>query len=145
MSKVIEQLKQIQADAQVFYIKVHNFHWNARGMDFHSTHKSTQEIYEKFAEIFDDLAERVLQLGSTPYVTLQQILQNAKIKEVSSTEFDSRGIMEAILSDYKYFLDAFLELSNMADEANDKITAAYADENVANLQKAIWMLQAQLN
>lgn len=145
MSKVIEQLKQIQADAQVFYMKVHNFHWNVKGMDFHNTHKATQEIYEKFAEIFDDLAERVLQLGSTPYVTLQQILQNTKIKEVSSTEFNSRAILEAILSDYKYFLNAFLELSNIADEANDKITAAYADENVANLQKAIWMLQAQLN
>lgn len=145
MSKVIEQLKQIQADAQVFYMKVHNFHWNVKGMDFHNTHKATQEIYEKFAEIFDDLAERVLQLGSTPYVTLQQILQNTKIKEVSSTEFNSRAILEAILSDYKYFLNAFLELSNIADEANDKITAAYADENVADLQKAIWMLQAQLN
>lgn len=145
MSKVIEQLKQIQADAQVFYVKVHNFHWNVRGMDFHPTHKATQEIYEEFADVFDDAAERVLQLGGVPYVTLADMIKVAKIKEESATSFDSQAIAKAILSDYEYFLKAFLQLSSDADAQGDKVSAAYADDKVAHLQKAIWMLKAQLS
>ncbi|WP_394994355.1 DNA starvation/stationary phase protection protein [uncultured Helicobacter sp.] len=145
MSNIIDQLKQIQADAQVFYIKVHNYHWNVKGMDFHPTHKATEEIYEEFADVFDDMAERVLQLGGVPYVTLADMLKAAKIKEESAHSFDSKTILKAILADYEYFLNAFSALSKSADEAGDKVSAAYADDKCAQLQKAIWMLKAQLS
>lgn len=144
MSNIIDQLKQIQADAQVFYIKVHNYHWNVKGMDFHPTHEATQEIYENFAGVFDDMAERVLQLGGVPYITLAEILKVAKIKEESAHSFRSEAIAKAILSDYEYFLGAFSALSKSADEAGDKVTAAYADDKCAQLQKSIWILKAQL-
>ncbi|STP10715.1 Dps family protein [Helicobacter cinaedi] len=144
MSKVVELLKQIQADASVFYIKVHNFHWNVKGMDFHPTHKATQEIYEQFADVFDDVAERVLQLGEMPYVTLADMLKAAKIKEESKTSFCSKEIAQAVLADYEYFLKLFTELSAQADSQGDKVSAAYADDKVGELQKAIWMLKSQL-
>lgn len=144
MSKVVGILKQIQADASVFYVKVHNFHWNVKGMDFHPTHKATEEIYEQFADIFDDVAERVLQIGGMPYVTLADMLKNAKIKEESETSFNSKEVMKAILADYEYFLKSFEQLSSEADKAGDKVSAAYADDKVGELQKALWMLKSQL-
>lgn len=144
MSKVIDKLKQLQADAQVFYVKVHNYHWNVKGMDFHPTHKALQEIYEDFAEVFDDTAERILQLGGMPYLTLGDISKNANIKEESKNSFDSKTVVKAILSDYEYFEKAFTDLSKIADESGDKVTGAYADDKCASLQKAIWMLKAQL-
>lgn len=144
MSKVVEILKQIQADASVFYIKVHNYHWNVKGMDFYPVHAATQEIYEKFADIFDDVAERVLQLGGMPYVTLSDMLKASKVKEESKTSFQSREIAQAILNDYEYFLKSFAELSSEADKVGDKVSAAYGDDKVGELQKAIWMLKSQL-
>ncbi|RDU60457.1 Dps family protein [Helicobacter marmotae] len=144
MSKVVEILKQIQADASVFYVKVHNFHWNVKGADFHPIHKATEEIYENFADIFDDVAERILQLGEVPYVTLSDMLKKAKIKEESKTSFNSKDVLKAILADYEYFLKLFEELSSEADKADDKVSAGYADEQVAALQKALWMIRAQL-
>lgn len=142
--KIAESLKQIQADAAVFFVKVHNFHWNVKGMDFHPTHKATEEIYENFADVFDDVAERVLQIGEVPYVTLSDMLKVAKIKEESKTTFHSKEVAQAILADYEYFLKAFEKLSDEADKADDKVTAAYADDKIGELQKAIWMLKAQL-
>ncbi|TLD96180.1 DNA starvation/stationary phase protection protein [Helicobacter jaachi] len=142
--KVIDILKQIQADSSVFYIKTHNFHWNVKGLDFHPTHKATQEIYEHFADVFDDVAERLLQIGGMPYVTLADMLKAAKIKEEPKTSFHSKQVAQAILSDYEYFLKIFSELSSEADKAGDKVSAAYADDKVGELQKAIWMLKAQL-
>lgn len=145
MSKVVEILKQIQADSSVFYIKVHNFHWNIKGMDFHPLHNATQEIYEQFADIFDDVAERVLQIGCVPYVTLAEMLKVAQIKEESKTSFHSKEVVQAILGDFEYFLKKFNELSSEADKAGDKVSAAYADDKIGHLQKAIWMLKAQLS
>lgn len=142
MNKVIELLRQLQADSLVLFVKTHNFHWNVRGSDFYQVHSATEEIYEKFASMFDDLAERIVQLGEKPIVTLQEALQHSKIKEESKTNFYSKEIFSAIIKDYEYLLENFVALSNLADESKDKTTVAYADEQVAKLQKSLWMLRA---
>ncbi|WP_299546181.1 DNA starvation/stationary phase protection protein [uncultured Helicobacter sp.] len=144
MSKVIQSLKQIQADSAVFYIKLHNYHWNIKGLDFHPVHSALEEMYNEIAEQMDSVAERVLQLGEKPFVTLKDMLAASKIQEDSATSFDSKTILTKILPDYEYFLKAFKELSDLAGEANDKASVALADEKVASLEKAIWMLKAQL-
>ncbi|RDU73293.1 DNA starvation/stationary phase protection protein [Helicobacter anseris] len=142
MNKVIELLRQLQADSLVLFVKTHNFHWNVRGSDFYQVHSATEEIYENFASMFDDLAERIVQLGEKPVVTLQDALQHSKIKEESKTNFYSKEIFSAIIKDYEYLLENFVALSNLADESKDKTTVAYADEQVAKLQKSLWMLRA---
>ncbi len=144
MSSVIPLLKRLQADAIVFVMKTHNFHWNVVGMDFHPTHLATEEIYEIFSDVYDDIAERLLQLGQKPLVTLKDVLAEAKISEESSTKFTSRQIVEAVEKDFTYFEKTFRELSEVASGAGDSVTAAFADDNLAKLQKSLWMLRAQL-
>lgn len=140
----IKILKQLQADALVFFTKTHNYHWNVKGKDFPQVHAATEEIYNNFAEIFDSLAERIIQLGDVPYVTLKEVLDKAKIKEESKTSFKSKEILESVLEDYKYFLKNFKKLSEVAAKQGDTTTQGYADSQVAHLEKAIWMLNAQL-
>lgn len=144
MSKVIQSLKQIQADSAVFYIKLHNYHWNVKGLDFHPVHSALETMYNEVAEQMDSVAERVLQLGDKPYVTLKDMLAISKIQEDSATSFDSKTILTKVLPDYEHFLKAFRELSDLAGEANDKASVALADEKISALEKAIWMLKAQL-
>jgi len=140
MSKVVKQLKQIQADAQTMFVKLHNYHWNIEGMDFFPVHNQTEEIYNSMATLYDDCAERVLQLGSKPYLTMSDILKATNIKEEKKDSFRSKEVVKAIVSDYKYFLKSFQDLSEEADKAGDKTTAAFADDNVAALEKQLWML-----
>ncbi|RAX53063.1 DNA starvation/stationary phase protection protein [Helicobacter sp. 16-1353] len=144
MSKVIQTLKQIQADSIVFYMKLHNLHWNVEGLMFKPIHEATEEIYEQFADVFDDTAERVVQLGEKPYVTLADAVKNAKIKEESATKFKPDQVLKVVLSDFEYFAKTFKELSNIADDSGDKVTADYANGILAQLEKSIWMLKAQL-
>ncbi|MDO7252567.1 Dps family protein [Helicobacter cappadocius] len=141
---VVKLLKQLQADSIVLFMKIHNFHWNVKGSDFYHTHKATEEIYEKFADMFDDLAERIVQLGDKPVVTLTEALASAKVKEETKTDFKSDSIFKAILVDYEYLEKEFKKLSELSDKEKDKVTASYADEQVASLQKSIWMLKAHL-
>lgn len=140
----VERLKALQADALAFYIKVHNYHWNVKGMQFYPVHQMTQGIYEKFAEVYDDCAERALQLGVKPFLTIGDIAKNTKIKEESGDEFDAKYVLESIRADYAHFLSEFKELSRVADGVGDKATAAFADEKVAELEKDIWMLNQAL-
>lgn len=140
MSKTIEILKQLQADAQALYVKLHNYHWNIKGMDFFPIHNSTEEIYNNMSTLYDDTAERILQLGGKPYLTLSEIVSATKIKEETKDTFKSKEIIEAIISEYTYLLESFKSLSEAAGTEGDKTTEAFADENVASLEKELWML-----
>lgn len=141
--KTIEVLKQIQADSIVFFMKTHNYHWNVKGANFPQMHAATQEIYENFADIFDDVAERIIQLGGVPYVTLADALKASKIAEEGKQSFSANEVLEDVLKDYRYFESIFKELSKVADEVEDRVTSGFADEKVGQLQKALWMLNAQ--
>ncbi|BCZ17743.1 Neutrophil activating protein NapA (bacterioferritin) NapA [Helicobacter sp. NHP19-003] len=143
-TKTLDLLRQLQADSLVLFMKLHNFHWNLKGHDFYPMHKFTQALYEEFADMFDDLAERVVQLGHVPVVTLAEALKVAHIKEESKHSFHSKEVVEAILHDHEHLEKHFVQLSEFADEAGDKVTVAYADEQLAKLQKSVWMLKASL-
>lgn len=144
MSKVIEQLKQTQADAHALYIKMHNYHWNIKGMDFFPVHDHTEKIYDKMSELYDDTAERVLQLGGKPYLTAKELLEATKIEDETKDSFNSKEVVTAIINEYKYLLEEFRNLSELASEANDKTTEAFADDHVAELEKDLWMLSSMI-
>ncbi len=144
MSKIVEILKQIEADGIVFVMKLHNYHWNVKGMDFHPTHAATQRMYETFSELYDDIAERILQLGAKPIATLKDVLATARIQEESASSFNSKQIVQAVLKDYSVFEENFKKLSEAANDAKDSVTASLADEQLASIQKNIWMFKAQL-
>lgn len=140
METIIKQLKQIQADSHALYVKIHNYHWNVVGMDFFPVHNHTEGIYKNMSELYDASAERVLQLGGKPYLTLTELVENTKIEEESKDEFRSKEIVVAIIKEYNYLLQTFKNLSETSSSTNDKVTEAFADEYVAKLEKDLWML-----
>jgi len=140
MKIVIEDLKQLQADAHALYIKLHNYHWNVEGMDFFPVHNYTEEVYKNMSTLYDDAAERILQLGEKPYLTISELANATKIEEEINSSFRSKDVVNSIVKDYNYLLASFKGLSEAAAEAGDKTTEAFADENVAKLEKDLWML-----
>ena len=94
--KTINKLKQIQADAMIMHIKLHNFHWNVKGLSFYHIHEMTEGMYLAMATLFDDTAERVLQLGQKPLVTMAQAVEYGHIEETEKTDFDAKEVLESI-------------------------------------------------
>lgn len=139
-TETITKLNNILADANVMYTKLHNYHWNVKGMQFYGLHAKTEEFYGTFATIYDDVAERILQLGGKPLVTLKQILATTRIKEEERTEFEAKDVVKGLLEDFKFFHGEFKNLSSNSDA----ITTAYADDKVGMLEKEIWMLRSML-
>jgi len=144
MSKVIKQLKQIQADAHALYVKIHNYHWNVKGMDFHPIHSYTQNVYNEMSELYDDAAERVIMLGDKPYLTLEELIKATKIETEKGSSFKSKEIIAKIFKDFDHLLKEFKDLSELASKDEDKTTEAFADEKVAKLEKDLWMLNSML-
>ena len=142
MSSSIEKLNVILANANVLFTKLHNYHWNVKGPAFFQLHAKTEEYYTQFATMYDDVAERILQLNGTPLVTLKAILSTATVKEEERTEFSVEHIMHSIIHDFEVMQKLFKAIS--ADEKTDDITRAYCDEQIGFLEKELWMLRSSL-
>lgn len=140
MENSVQLLNQIQADALMMYTKLHNYHWNVRGLQFYGIHEKTEEFYNHFGTMYDDVAERLLQLNIKPIVTLKDVLAKTKIKDEPKDSFDVQYVVENIVDDFKYFLDAFKQLSSASE--SDAPTQAYADDQIGHFQKEIWMLKS---
>jgi starvation-inducible DNA-binding protein len=72
-------------------------------------------------------------------------VQKAQIQEDSGDDFEPKYVLENILNDYKIFMDSFAKLAQVAQDEDDSILVAFADEQRAEIQKNIWMLKATLS
>ena len=140
--QLIDKLNTNVANLQVLYVKLHNYHWNVRGAQFFSIHQVTESYYDYMAEQYDAIAERILQLGAKPLTTLKEYLDNATLQEEQGKDFEPPYILDRLIEDFKQLKKDFKEISDLANEINDQTTVAMADENVAWLEKAIWILNA---
>jgi starvation-inducible DNA-binding protein len=143
-NKLIELLNKNLANLQILYVKLHNYHWNVKGMNFKPVHEITEAYYDYFAEQYDEVAERIVQLGEKPLASLQDYLKNASLKEENKNGFDVKYVLSAVLSDFEQLNKDFKEISKTAGESGDVPTANIADDNVTWLEKQIWMITASI-
>ena len=144
MSKVAEQLTQIQADAHSLWLKFHNYHWNVTGLQFYSIHKYTEEAYEDMAELFDDVAERILQLKAKAIICPKELVEKSNTAKVEKDSFCSNEVLSLMREDYKYLLAELKKLNEVAEKESDTTTQNLAQEKIAQFEKAIWMLDSTL-
>jgi starvation-inducible DNA-binding protein len=144
-NQLVELLNKNLANMQVLYVKLHNYHWNVKGINFKPIHEMTEAYYNYFAEQYDEVAERIVQLGGKPFATLQGYLKNASITEENKNEFDAKTVLSSVLSDFEQLNKNFKEISVAAGKLSDVPTANIADDNVSWLEKEIWMIKASLS
>jgi starvation-inducible DNA-binding protein len=143
-NKLIEMLNRNLSNLQVLYVKLHNYHWNVKGMNFKPIHEMTEAYYDYFAEQYDEVAERIVQLGGKPFATLQDYLKNASVKEENKNVFDAKEVLNSVLADFEILNKEFKEISEVAGDSGDIPTANIADDNVAWLEKESWMIRASI-
>lgn len=139
---LIVKMNQCLSNLQVAYVKLHNYHWNIQGKQFFEIHKVTEEYYEQFATMYDDVAERILQLGGKPLSSMKEYLENATIKEEAAKDFNAETVAKNVVADFEAIYNDFKEIRSIADEADDPVTIGYAEEQMGHFEKAFWMLKA---
>ncbi|TQR58177.1 Dps family protein [Campylobacter troglodytis] len=145
MSKLTDKLIQLQADTHKLWLRFHNYHWNVKGLQFFAIHSYTQTAYEDIAKLFDDLAERALQLKTKALVCHKDLIEAAKLPKLDGKDcFTAVEVLENLKKDYGYLLTEFKKLDDLATKDADTTTSALAQEQIAKLEKSLWMLDNAL-
>lgn len=142
-ANVINALNGILADSIVLYQKLHHFHWRVQGRGFYQLHAKFEEMYDHFASVSDEVAERILMIGGEPLASLAQALELSGVKE--SADVPSAGEMvEQLRSELDAFRGKVSAAVALAEDAGDRGSVNLLDPVADALDKEIWMLDAYL-
>jgi starvation-inducible DNA-binding protein len=143
-SQNVKNLNLLVADLNVLFVKLHNYHWNIEGSNFYTLHNVTEELYNYVSTLYDDLAERILQLGEKPFSSLKEYLEVARINEEEKKNFSTHDVVLNVKDDLTLLNSKIKEAIKVAEELNDITTVNILSETVQNFEKQIWMLNAVL-
>ena len=138
---IVAGLQQLLADFQVHYTNLRGFHWEIKGRGFFVLHEKFESMYDDAAAKIDEIAERILTLGGTPENKFSEYLKVARVPEVSGVSRSSEAV-ENVLSTYKHFIAEERKLIDLANEANDAVTADMLTGYLKEQEKLVWMLVA---
>jgi starvation-inducible DNA-binding protein len=132
------------ADLHILNIKLHNYHWNVQGMQFHAIHGMTETYYNYFFGLFDDVAERILQLGDKPLATVAAYAQYSTLDEETGDSFEAVTVVKRVLADFQSLLGDAKHIVELAAKDEDIPTGNLYADHVQWLEKQIWMLKSSL-
>ena len=140
---VSDKLNVTLANAIVTYQKLHHYHWRVTGEQFFGLHAKLEELYDRFHEVLDDVAERILTIGGAPLATLADALKLATVSETSEVPA-AKEMVANVLYDFEAQRAQMQEVIAEADKAGDRGTANMLDGICDELEKTMWMLRAFL-
>ncbi|MEO5909289.1 MAG: DNA starvation/stationary phase protection protein [Pelobium sp.] len=141
--ELVDHLNILLANYQIHYQKVRGCHWNVRGNNFFDLHIKFEELYNNAQTTIDELAERILTLGKSPYSTYADYIKTSDIKEIKTEGLAAEKMVEAILDDFKHLIEierAVIE--NATENAGDEGTADMIIGFLRFKEKTSWMLRA---
>jgi starvation-inducible DNA-binding protein len=138
-----DKLNTLLANYQVFYLNTRGFHWNIQGEKFFELHVKFEEIYTNFQLKIDEIAERILTLGKTPFHSFDDFLKYAIIKPQKNVS-QGKEAVEQVLSGFQQLLILQRELLLLASDAKDEGTNALMSDYIREQEKLVWMYGAFL-
>lgn len=138
-----EQLNQLLADFQIFYINARGFHWNIRGEHFFELHLKFEELYTDALTRIDEIAERILTLGHVPLHTYSDYLKQARLREQANVT-QAKEAVRAVLDGFRRLIALERSIGALADEAGDEGTSALMSDYLRIQEKLVWMYGAFL-
>ena len=141
VNNVIASLQQLLADFQVYYTNLRGFHWNIKGHAFFILHSKFEEIYNDAAEKIDEIAERILMLGVTPYSKFSDYLKIAKVKEVDGV-YTADASLHVVLETLSHLISEERKILSLASNVKDEVTVALMSDYLKEQEKMVWMLTA---
>lgn len=137
------ELNTLLANYQMFYQNLRGFHWNIQGPEFFELHVKFEELYDDAVLKVDEIAERILTLGGTPYHTFTAYLNHSTIKEAENVN-DGKGTVTTTLSNFKTLLEIERKILELAGEAGDEGTNSQMSDYITQQERTVWMLSAYL-
>ena len=102
-----------------------------------------QVLYHQLttAEKIDEIAERILMLGGVPENRFSEYLKGSCVKEVGEVSCGHEAV-EIVLDTYKILIEKERKLIDLANDANDAVTADMLTGYLKEQEKMVWMFVA---
>lgn len=136
------KLNQYLSNLAIINVKLHNLHWNVKGMEFMAIHNFTEELYNAYFLQYDDVAELIKIQGQKPLATVADYLENATIKESKESKFTPIEVVKTLIGDLSILKDQAHEIRKIANEEDDFETVAMFEEHISLLDKNLWFLNS---
>ncbi len=140
-NETAQQLNDLLSNYQLFYMNLRGFHWNIKGKKFFELHLKFEELYNDALVKVDEIAERILTLGQSPFHTFKKYLDTTEIKSAENVA-DGEVAIDHILNALKILLAKEREILKVSAEAADEGTVAMMSEYIVQQEKLVWMLSA---
>jgi DNA-binding ferritin-like protein len=139
-----QQLTQVFCDNFAAYYRSHVAHVNIMGRNFRSDHKLLQGVYERRQTQIDLIAELLRTLQVFMPNCLTDILDGSVISD-EPIEGDADELLEAVRTDLEQLKDCYEELMAVADLEGHAEISNYAQDQILDIAKSIWMLTSTLD
>jgi starvation-inducible DNA-binding protein len=137
------KMNVLLANYQLFYINTRGFHWNIKGEKFFELHVKFEELYNDSQLKIDEIAERIVTLGYTPFHSFTAYLENATIKEEKNIS-DGMEAVKHIVASFNVLLTLEREILHLSDEADDEGTNSMVSDYIREQEKMVWMYSSLL-
>jgi DNA-binding ferritin-like protein len=139
-----QQLTQVFCDNFVTYYRSHVAHVNIMGRNFRSDHKLLQGVYERRQAEVDRIAELLRTLTVFMPHCLTDIMEGSVISD-APIEGDADELLELVKEDLELLKDSYESLRAVADEEGHAEISNYAQDQILDIAKSIWMLTSTLD
>ena len=144
MKDFVKMTNAYLANIGVFYVKLHNLHWNVIGAQFKAVHEYLEETYDYFADMLDDVAEYIKMENEYPLASLKDYLEHATIIELESEDCMIQNVLKIVLDDIVLLKNQALELRVLADKSDGFTLVNMMEEHIKRYDKTIWFLTSML-
>ncbi|MDV7139327.1 DNA starvation/stationary phase protection protein [Maribacter sp. TH_r10] len=141
---ISKELNAFLSDVQIYNMNLRGLHWNIKGRNFFLLHEKYEELYNEADEMVDEIAERILAIGSSPLHTFEDYLANKNLEVAKQVSKGEEGVA-LVLGNLKHLLRKEREILEKAGENSDEATANLVSDFISNQEKHIWMLESFLS
>ena len=137
-------LNNLLANFQIYYQNLRGIHWNIKGKRFFDLHVKFEELYTDTNVKVDEIAERILTLGTTPLHTFEDYSAKAQVPVAKNVSEDEKAV-RVIVDSISELLKIERDILDKSDDANDEGTNSMMSDFITEQEKTVWMMKAWLN
>lgn len=142
MDELKQAMKVVMANTFIFYMKVHNYHFNVEGPLFPQLHQGLfQTIYDEVYGSIDQFGEEIRALGSyTPY-SVGRYAELSVIEE-PVIPAPAQDMIQQLMHDNQIVLEIIKQAYDLAEQAGAHGLSNFLAERQDAHKKHAWMLRA---
>lgn len=139
-------LNQLVADLSQMSAVIHQTHWYMRGPEFLFLHPLMDDYQAEIDAQLDVISERLITLDGAPWSTLSEWAAHTGIEsQPGKFGVPTPERFKALVAAYRYLADEYAKGIRIAGEEGDDSTQDIFTGFHTEIQKRLWMIQAQLD